>query len=279
MKELLKQVLKKLNIYYLLQSRYHSVITFFTRIYYRLSYSKYCNSGFECNFCRARFQKFVPDFPSPRIRNAIEKYHVIAGYGENVFCPQCLCKNRERLVKVLLTDYLDLSGKKILHFSPEKNVFNYIKNKASVITVDIEPGFYKSIDNEVNKAELTQLNFGDNEFDLIICNHILEHIPDDLKAMSELYRVLKNDGYAIVQVPFSETLSATIEDRHINDPALQEKLFGQKDHVRIYALKDYLNRLNKTGFKVRLISSQELQQYSNYALQKNECAIIAQKKE
>src|SRR6185503_16665988 len=118
MKELLKQVLKRLKIYYLLQGRYSSIITFFRRFYYRFSYKKYRDRGFECNFCGARFQKFVPDFPPPCIRNAIEKYHVIAGYGENVFCPQCLCKNRERLVKVLLTDYLDLSNKKVLHFSP-----------------------------------------------------------------------------------------------------------------------------------------------------------------
>ena len=279
MKELIKRILKRLKIYYLLQSRYRSIINFFKRSYYRFSYNKYRNSGFECNFCGARFQRFVPDFPSPNIKNVIEKYQVIAGYGENVFCPRCLSKNRERLVKVLLTHYLDFSGKKILHFSPEKNVFNYIKDKADVVTVDVEPGFYKSIDNRVSKADLTQLHYSDNEFDLIICNHIFEHIPDDLKAMSELYRVLKNDGYAIVQVPFSEEISTTIEDPKISDPDLQEKLFGQRDHVRIYALKDYLGRLCKTGFVVELISSEELQQYSKYALQKYECGIIAQKKE
>jgi SAM-dependent methyltransferase len=277
MKELIKLILKRLKIYYLLQSRYRSIINFFVTSYYRISYNKYRNGGFECNFCGARFQKFVPDFPPLNIKDAIEKYQVIAGYGENVFCPRCLSKNRERLVKVLLTHYLDLSGKKILHFSPEKNVFNYIKSRASVITVDIEPGFYKSIDSKVNKADITQLPYNENEFDLIICNHILEHVPDDLKAISELYRVLKKDGYAIVQIPFSETLSITIEDPKISDPHLQEKLFAQKDHVRIYALKDFLSRLYKTGFVVRLITDEELQQYAKYALQPHECGIIIRK--
>ena len=100
------------------------------------------------------------------------------------------------------------------------------------------------------KMDVTDIHYPENSFDVIICNHVLEHIPDDRKAMNELFRVLKPGGQAILQVPISLTLEKTFEDSTIITPEEREKVFGQKDHVRIYG-SDYIKRLKAAGFKVK----------------------------
>ena len=274
MKEQIKTILKKLGLYYIFQSNYRALLASFIRVKNKLSYSKYKGSGFTCNFCGAVYQHFVPDYPTTEIAEAINSNKVVAGYGENVFCPNCMSKNRERLVKVALDNFLEIENKKILHFSPEKKVFNYIKNKARVTTVDISPAFYKNIDASIKFADATKLDFDDKSFDIIIANHILEHIPDDLKAMKEMFRVLKDNGVAILQVPLSQSLATTIEDTLIDDPAKQAKLYGQKDHVRIYTLDNYTSRLAKAGFNVKVVPYSTLTQFSLHALQENEPLVL-----
>jgi len=101
------------------------------------------------------------------------------------------------------------------------------------------------------KIDITDINFENDYFDFIICNHVLEHVQDDRKAMSELFRVLKPDGEAILQVPISKYNKETFEDFSIVSPREREKYFGQKDHVRIYG-KDYKNRLENVGFKLEI---------------------------
>ncbi|WP_081891323.1 methyltransferase domain-containing protein [Gillisia sp. Hel_I_29] len=104
----------------------------------------------------------------------------------------------------------------------------------------------------VNKGDVTDLEFEDEKFDFIFCNHVLEHIPDDTKAMSELFRVLKKGGSAVLLVPIDVQLLETFEDFGITDPKEREKAFGQGDHVRLYG-KDYVDRLATAGFKVSAI--------------------------
>lgn len=99
-----------------------------------------------------------------------------------------------------------------------------------------------------NRFDITQLPFGENYFDLIICYHVLEHVTDDKKAMKELFRVLKSGGVALLQVPFSE--NETMEDASVTNPEERKKLFGQEDHVRYYGRRDFVSRLQQTGFKV-----------------------------
>jgi predicted SAM-dependent methyltransferase len=99
--------------------------------------------------------------------------------------------------------------------------------------------------------DLTQIPFPNSTFSAIICNHVLEHIPNDRAAMAELFRVLKPDGWAMLQVPISFHLAATYEDFSITDPMDRERAFGQNDHVRIYAM-DYVDRLKQAGFAVNL---------------------------
>lgn len=98
------------------------------------------------------------------------------------------------------------------------------------------------------KADICALPFEDNTYDFILCNHVLEHIPNDLKAMEELYRVLKPGGTAILQVPLEEDRENTFEDDSITDQQERTRIFGQYDHVRIYG-QDYYKRLQEVGFE------------------------------
>lgn len=102
------------------------------------------------------------------------------------------------------------------------------------------------------KADICNLPFKDNEFDFIICNHVLEHIPDDTKAMMELYRILAPGGTAILQVPYKADLDTTFEDDSITDPKERAKIFGQYDHVRVYGM-DYFTKLESIGFNVEAV--------------------------
>lgn len=99
------------------------------------------------------------------------------------------------------------------------------------------------------KADICQLPFADNTYDIIFCNHVLEHIPDDKKAMQELYRVMKPGGMAILQIPQDLSRETTFEDDSITDPKERREVFGQYDHLRVYG-RDYFEKLRKVGFRV-----------------------------
>ena len=103
------------------------------------------------------------------------------------------------------------------------------------------------------KADITNLPFIDNSFDVIFCNHVFEHIPDDTKAMQELYRVMKKGGMGIFQIPLDPNRAKTFEDDSITDPDERTQIFGQYDHVRVYGL-DYFEKLRLNGFKVEEIN-------------------------
>jgi SAM-dependent methyltransferase len=276
MKEFLKSILKAVGCYYPLQGYYRrKLFKIKSKKIYR-EYKQYKGEGFVCNICGTSYRKFAPDYPKEQNKAAIEKYKMIAGYGENVFCPSCMSRARERLVVAMLAE-VDLFGKKVLHFSPEKNVLAWIQHQTQPVTVDLFPEFYEYLDKNIQKADATQLSFADDSFDLVIGNHIMEHIPDDRKAMKEIYRVLKPGGQAILQVPFSTDITTTIEEPGINDPKRQSALFGQQDHVRIYQLEDYLDRLRKTGFKVDYLPYELLSHLHINAIQPGEGFIMIRK--
>lgn len=277
MNELLKKWLKKVNIYHPLQGFYRSSLSTLKKYQYRISWRQFRGKGYTCNYCGAEYKKFVPEYPTPDIAGALKAHSVVAGYGDNVICPNCLSKNRERLLKAVITEYLPFAGKTILHFSPERNLFRWLAKNAAVKTVDLAPAFYRNIDPQITFANATDLGFKDNSFDIVIANHILEHIPDDRSAMREIHRVLRREGVAILQVPYSETLTTTIEEPAITDPERQAALFGQNDHVRIYSLRDYHQRLEAAGFQVRLLEPQTLSPFRIYAIQENETVILCTK--
>jgi len=173
------------------------------------------------------------------------------GYGEqrkNALSPSTLSLERHRLLWLYLKNETDFfaNHKKVLHIAPEQCFINRFKNQKNLdyITADL----YSPIVDV--KADILDLPFEDNSFDVVICNHVLEHIEDDKKAMQELYRVLKPKGFGIFQIPQDLSLEKTYEDFSITSPEERTKHFGQYDHVRVYG-KDYFNRLRSVGFEVK----------------------------
>jgi ubiquinone/menaquinone biosynthesis C-methylase UbiE len=117
-------------------------------------------------------------------------------------------------------------------------------NNLNYVTADLESPLADV------KLDIQEMPFGDNEFDVVICNHVLEHVPNDRKAIGEIYRVLKKGGFAILQVPTDYSMEKTYEDPSITDPLEREKHFRQKDHYRLYG-RDYLNRIKEAGFIIK----------------------------
>lgn len=174
------------------------------------------------------------------------------GYGkqrENALSPSTLSLERHRLMWLFLKDETDFftSTKelKVLHIAPEQcflDIFRKQKN-LDYTTSDLESPIADV------KADICDLPFADNSYDVIFCNHVLEHIPDDKKAIQELYRVLKKGGFGIFQIPQDISRKTTFEDDSITDKKERAKIFGQYDHVRVYGL-DYFDKLRSVGFKV-----------------------------
>ena len=213
----------------------------------------YFGSTNYCNVCKSGIKRFLPGGITGE---AIKKYEIIgAGYHEHDLCPVCHAGYRQRLVKAYF-DHSNLLEKSydILHFAPAESLYYLLKpGKYNYICADIEPERYSYYAKAVY-ADMTHLDYTADSFDLVIANHVLEHIPDDILAMKEVYRVLKPGGQAILQVPFSEKIDKTFEDWSITKPEERLKVFGQKDHVRIYG-KDYFDRLKSVGFRIEIFDA------------------------
>ncbi len=167
----------------------------------------------------------------------------------NVLSPSTLSLERHRLLWLYLkneTDFFNATEKKkVLHFAPEQAFYKLFRNQKNLdyTTTDL---FSPLADV---KADICDLPFKDNSYDVILCNHVLEHIPDDTKAMQELFRVLKPGGMAILQIPQELDRATTFADDSITDQKERAKIFGQYDHVRIYG-RDYFDKLRSIGFTV-----------------------------
>lgn len=176
-----------------------------------------------------------------------------SGKRNNVLCPNCGSFERHRLYYLYLKNTLPRDKKiKILHFAPEKVITKLFKSysNAEYLSVDIDPKA------AMMQADITNLPFNDNLFDIIFCSHVLEHIIDDSKALMELFRVLKPDGLAIIQVPIKDEfngikINQTFEDFSITSQEDREKFFGQSDHVRVCGV-DYSDRYKTAGFQVEI---------------------------
>lgn len=177
----------------------------------------------------------------------------------NALCPFCGSLERHRLhwhyIKYKTTLF-SKSGKKLklLHVAPEIIFYNkFISNDhIEYVPCDkFEVGYENVYPLNTINVDITGIQFRDNEFDVIYCSHVLEHVIDDKKAMQEFFRVLKPGGWAMLQVPLDSNRDHTFEDFSIIDPNEREKVFGQKDHVRVYG-KDYKDRLQNAGFVVHI---------------------------
>jgi ubiquinone/menaquinone biosynthesis C-methylase UbiE len=170
------------------------------------------------------------------------------GYGkqrENALSPGTLSLERHRQMWLYLQNETDFFTKnyKVLHIAPEQEFLRKFKKMKNLDYTSADL-FSPIVDV---KADILDLPFEDESFDVIFCNHVLEHIEDDRKAMSELYRVMKKGGWGILQVPMKNSLEKTYEDFTITDPKERQKNFGQYDHVRWYGM-DYFDRLKSVGF-------------------------------
>ena len=196
------------------------------------------------------------------------------GYGNqrnNVLSPSTLSLERHRLLWLYLQNETDFfqseldsdspvtqnkriklrkdaetsSALKVLHFAPEQEFYKRFKKQTNIeyTTTDLLSPLADV------KADICNLPFEDNSYDIIFCNHVLEHIPDDTKAMQELFRVLKPGGMGIFQIPQDLSRVSTFTDDTIVDQKERAKIFGQYDHVRVYG-RDYFDKLRSIGFKV-----------------------------
>jgi predicted SAM-dependent methyltransferase len=176
------------------------------------------------------------------------------GYGQqrpNVLSPSTLSLERHRLLWLYLKNETDFfsAEKSVLHFAPEQcflKRFRTLKNLEYTTTDLLSP--IADV-----KADICDLPFEDNTYDVILCNHVLEHITEDTKAMQELFRVMKPGGYGIFQIPQDLSRAETFEDNTITDKAERGKIFGQYDHVRVYG-RDYFDKLRSVGFKVEAVN-------------------------
>ena len=171
------------------------------------------------------------------------------GYGKqrpNALSPGTLSLERHRQMWLYLQNETDFFTKnyKVLHIAPEQEFLRKFKKMKNLDYTSADL-FSPIVDV---KADILHLPFENESFDVVFCNHVLEHIIDDKKAMSELYRVMKKGGWGIFQVPMKNSLEKSYEDFSITDPKERQKHFGQYDHVRWYGL-DYFDRLRSVGFE------------------------------
>ena len=181
-----------------------------------------------------------------------KSYRKFLPYGyvkqrDNALSPGTLSLERHRLLWLYLNNETNFFSKtlKVLHIAPEQCFYNLFKNLKNInyTTFDLNSPLADI------KGDICNLPFKENSFDFILCNHVLEHINDDNKAMKELYRVLNKNGTAILQVPINQKSSKTFEDSSIVDKKERIEKFGQYDHIRLYGL-DYFKKLESFGFKV-----------------------------
>ena len=184
------------------------------------------------------------------INNKSYSYFFPYGYNKqrkSALCPGTFSLERHRLLWLYLkkeTDFFN-SNNKVLHFAPEQCFHKFFRSFfKNYTTTDLNSPIVDI------KADICNLPFNDNSFDYILCNHVLEHIYDDEKAMKEIYRVLNKNGIAILQVPIDINSNYTHDGRDLDNKQDRNKLFGQYDHLRMYGL-DYFKKLKNIGFKVK----------------------------
>lgn len=196
---------------------------------------------------------------------------------KSVLSPGTLSLERHRLMWLYLqreTDFFT-SNLKVLHMAPEQSFYKRFRKLKNLdyTTCDLNSPIADV------KADIQNLPFEDNSFDVIFCNHVLEHVDDDKKALRELFRIMKPGGWGIFQVPIRYQLDKTFEDSTITDRKERIEKFGQYDHVRVYGM-DYYDILESIGFKVEKVNLSEklsAEEIRKYALEKNEILPVVRK--
>lgn len=226
----------------------------------------YSGNKVECPVCGSRYRSFLPyGRINPR---------------QNALCPSCLSLERHRLIWLYLREKTDFFKRRlsVLHIAPEHCFMKPFEKQHGdgYITADIESPLAKV------KMDIHEMPFEDNRFDVVLCNHVLEHVRDDIKAMGEIRRVLKPGGFAIMQIPFfSPVPEVTFEDPSITDKKERERIFGQDDHVRKYG-RDYTKRIQRSGLRAvedRFVFGLAQELISRYGLSRSEVIFLGVKAE
>jgi len=216
-----------------------------------------------CCFCGARLRCFgTIGWEAPVIK---EKRIIGAGLRDCV-CPHCGSYDRDRLIYLYLRDHTALFRQPatVLHIAPETQLAQEISAHPQIRYIagdKFEDGYHYPAWCQC--MDITRVDLADDEVDYILCSHVLEHVPDDHTAMSELFRVLKSGGLAILQVPISYVIPHTLENPLVTDELSRFRLYGQRDHVRLYG-PDYFDRLRKVGFLVERIQPHHITPHINY---------------
>lgn len=210
----------------------------------------------RCVMCESSIRRFMPY----RGGNPAELMSALGMIGSDVAnfeCPRCGAHDRERHLLMYLekTDMLmGMRGKAVLHFAPEKRL--------ALRIIDVAPARYAPCDlypssPDVQRVDMLQMQFADQSFDLVIANHVLEHVDDDVRALKEIRRVLKPGGYAILQTPYSAKLHYTWQDPGIDTDVARLQAYGQADHVRLFG-RDIFDRIAAVGFERHVQQHHEL---------------------
>lgn len=196
----------------------------------------YLGRGRECPLCGARRRRFLPyGYVTPR---------------EDALCPRCLSLERHRLLWLYLEreTSLGMDRPRLLHAAPEVALMRRLRKLYSDV-----PERYVTADLESPLADMhfdiQQMPLADGSFDVVICNHILEHVEDDRRALREIFRVMRSGGWGIILSPVDLSRAETFEDDTVTDREERTRLFGQYDHRRVYG-RDYASRLAEAGFEV-----------------------------
>lgn len=198
-----------------------------------------------CVVCEHNVWAFIP-FRGGKASKFMEALDVVGSNIANFECPRCGAHDRERHLYLYIraTDLLrEMTGKVILHFAPERHLPNLIvtTKPKQHIKCDLFPKA-----KDVQKVDITNMLFESGSCDFLIANHVLEHVASDLQALSEIHRVLKPGGIAILQTPYSRKLLNTWDDGGITDEGARNQAFGQEDHVRLYG-RDIFARITSSG--------------------------------
>lgn len=209
-----------------------------------------------CCYCQKKSPFFMPygmgEKGLPPLMRVLD---VVGSDLDNHLCPKCRSHDRERHLKLyfdVLMLQKHIAQKTVLHFAPEPHFSNYIQTikPANYIKADLYPNA-----PDIRRVDMLATGFLDGEFDLVIANHVLEHVSDIRSAMNELCRVIKPGGLALFQTPYSRVLTTTFEDMGIVTPEARLQAFGQEDHVRLFG-SDIFNIIMSFGFKSRVVTHQ-----------------------
>lgn len=203
----------------------------FSHFFLRILAVFYKGNQVSCPICKNSLRKFLPYGRKAR---------------ENALCPHCLSLERHRLMWLFLQQETPFFSRplKVLHIAPELCFIDRFEALINLeyITGDIESPLAKV------KMDIHQIPFEDSSFDVVFCNHVLEHVDSDILACKEINRILKQNGWGIVQSPVYN-MDKTLENRSVTDPVERERIYGQRDHLRKYG-KDYHRRLRESGLQV-----------------------------